>query len=189
MVLSGSNPHVILGNYIMDMVNKNEQSSVADYFQIGFDLHYEIDQFTDNHESVKNITKVLRVNHRKYAPVVSDILMDYILGQNWDLYSAEPIQKFADMRYDLIRANLKLLPDRVKPIVAKMIDGNFLVRYTTLEGLRYTFEKIQEVARFQADFVQAIEDLEENYEMLNREFNEFFPDLIKHTDKFRKALF
>jgi acyl carrier protein phosphodiesterase len=186
MVLSGNNPNIILGNYIMDMVNKNEQKLVADSYKIGFDLHFEIDTFTDNHPSVKNITKVLRVNHKKYAPVVSDILMDYILGQNWDIYAKEPIQKFADIRYDLIRENLKFLPDRIRPIAAKMIDGNFLVRYTTLEGLKYTFEKIQEVARFHADFIQAIEDLEENYDYLNKEFNDFFPDLLIHTEKFRK---
>jgi acyl carrier protein phosphodiesterase len=66
-----------------------------------------------------------------------------------------------------------------------MIDGNFLIKYTTIEGLMFTFEKIQEAARFPSDFSQAIEDLENHYDTLYQEFNYFFPDLVQHTHRFR----
>jgi acyl carrier protein phosphodiesterase len=185
-LLSGTKPELIVGNFLMDIITKNEQKEIPDEFKHGFELHFAIDEFTDVHPSVKNITKILRQNHHKYAPVVSDILMDYVLGQNWEQYSTEPIQKFADLRYATIAQNLSYFPSRIRPIVAKMIDGNFLVRYTTIDGLRFTFEKIQEAARFKTDFMQAIEDLEENYDQLNKEFNDFFPDVIKHTSFFRQ---
>jgi acyl carrier protein phosphodiesterase len=177
-LLSGTRSELIVGNFLMDIITKNEQKEIPDDFKLGFELHFAIDEFTDVHPSVKNITKILRQNHHKYAPVVSDILMDYVLGQNWEQYSTEPIQKFADLRYATIAQNLGYFPSRIRPIVAKMIDGNFLVRFT--------FEKIQEAARFKTDFMQAIEDLEENYDKLNTEFNDFFPDVIKHTNSFRQ---
>jgi acyl carrier protein phosphodiesterase len=66
-----------------------------------------------------------------------------------------------------------------------MVDGNFLIKYTTIEGLMLTFEKIQEAARFPSDFSIAVEDLEDNYDYLNSEFNSFFPELIKHTESYR----
>lgn len=185
-LLSGTKPELIVGNFLMDIITRNEQKEIPIEYTEGFELHFAIDEFTDEHPSVRNITKILRQNHRKYAPVVSDILMDYILGQNWEQYSTEPIQKFADLRYATIAGKLGYFPSRIRPIVAKMIDGNFLVRYTTIDGLRFTFEKIQEAARFKTDFMQAIEDLEQNYDQLNVEFNNFFPDLIQHTKTFRK---
>jgi acyl carrier protein phosphodiesterase len=184
-LLSGNNENLIIGNFLMDMISRNEQKEINERFNTGFNLHFAIDEYTDEHESVKRITKLLRQNHHKYAPVVSDILMDYILGQNWESYSNEPIQKFADIRYSVISEHINEFPVRVRPIVAKMIDGNFLVRYTTIEGLRFTFEKIQEAARFKADFIQAIDDLETHYNSLNLEFNNFFPDLMQFTEKHR----
>ena len=81
--------------------------------------------------------------------------------------------------------HLAVFPDRIKPIVAKMIDGNFLIKYTTIEGLMFTFEKIQEAARFLSDFSQAVEDLENYYDTLYLEFNHFFPDLVEHTQSYR----
>jgi acyl carrier protein phosphodiesterase len=184
-LLSGREPDLLIGNFLMDMITRDEQKEVSIQYHKGFELHFSIDEFTDEHDAVRNITKILRANHRKYAPVVSDILMDYILGQNWEMYSNEPIQHFADIRYAVIAEHLNEFPKRVKPIIAKMIDGNFLVRYTSLEGLRWTFEKIQEAARFKADFGLAINDLEIHYNVLNKEFNTFFPDLIQFTEKYR----
>jgi acyl carrier protein phosphodiesterase len=184
-LLSGKNENLIVGNFLADIVRKNEYREISDQYDIGFALHRAIDTFTDDHESVKNVTKLLRTNHKKYAPVVTDILLDYILGQCWHYYSTENIQVFADLRYDIIRMHLPQFPERVKPIIAKMLDGNFLIKYTTIEGLMFTFEKIQEVARFPSDFTQAVEDLEDNIEVLYKEFNVFFPQLIAHTEHFR----
>ena len=187
-LLSGKDEKIIVGNFLADIVRKNELHLLKEDYSKGFDLHKAIDSFTDEHESIKKINKLLRTSHKKYAPVVTDILLDYILGQSWHNHSSENIQSFADLRYEIIRSHLPYLPDRVRPIIAKMIDGNFLINYTTIEGLMFTFEKIQEVARFPSDFIQAIEDLEEHYNLLYKEFNLFFPQLMDHTIGFRSKL-
>jgi acyl carrier protein phosphodiesterase len=179
-LLSGKDEHIIIGNFLADIIRKNELNTIDIKYNNGFILHRAIDAYTDSHDSIKLVTKVLRTNHKKYAPVVTDILLDYILGQSWHVYCNEPIQNFADIRYEIIRNHIGHFPERIRPIVAKMIDGNFLIKYTTIEGLMFTFEKIQEVARFPSDFTQAIEDLEENYDLLNKQFNTFFPQLIAH---------
>lgn len=180
-LLSGKNELTIIGNFLADILRKNEHKLLLQDYSPGFRLHHKIDSFTDEHPGIKRINMLLRVNHKKYAPVVTDILMDYILGQSWHNYSTESIQGFADIRYEIIREHLPYFPDRVKPIIAKMIDGNFLIKYTTIDGLMYTFERIQEAARFPSDFTQAIEDLEDNYNILYVEFNNFFPDMLDHV--------
>ncbi|MBK8700078.1 MAG: DUF479 domain-containing protein [Saprospiraceae bacterium] len=186
-LLSGKNEELIVGNFLPDILRKNEYSHLGEMYKRGFELHRAIDNFTDEHESIKKINAILRPSHRKYAPVVTDILLDYILGQSWHDHSAESIQGFADLRYEILRSHLHYFPERVKPVIAKMIDGNFLIKYTTIEGLMFTFEKIQEAARFPSDFSQAIEDLEINYDFLHQEFNVFFPELVARTAPFRNA--
>lgn len=184
-LLSGKNENLIVGNFLADILRKNEYGPWMEPYLNGFELHRSIDQFTDEHPSIKKINSLLRPSHKKYAPVVTDILLDYILGQAWHLHSAESLQGFADLRYETLRMHWPVFPDRIKPVVAKMIDGNFLIKYTTIEGLMFTFEKIQEAARFPSDFSQAVEDLETHYDLLHQEFNFFFPDLVQHTQRFR----
>lgn len=184
-LLSGKNEDVIIGNFLADIIRRSELSDLKKSYQRGFELHRNIDEFTDEHPIIKSINKILRTNHKKYAPVVSDILLDYVLSQSWHIYTEEAIQNFADVRYDVIIKHLQYFPDRVKTIIAKMVDGNFLIKYTTIEGLMFTFEKIQEAARFPSDFSLAIEDLEDNYDYLYSQFNAFFPDIVKHTEQWR----
>ena len=185
-LLSGKNEDVIIGNFLADIIRKGERASLRQSYQAGFELHHQIDGFTDDHPIIKSINKVLRKNHRKYAPVVTDILLDYILSQSWHIYCEEAIQNFADVRYDVIIKHLHYFPERARTIIAKMVDGNFLIKYTTIEGLMMTFEKIQEAARFPSDFSLAVEDLEDNYEYLYSQFNAFFPEIVAHTEPWRK---
>jgi acyl carrier protein phosphodiesterase len=112
--------------------------------------------------------------------------MDYILGKNWDKYCDGDVQSFANKKYEVIGKNINEFPQRVIPIIEKMLNGNFLIKYTTIEGLTFTFEKIQEAARFPSDFIQAIQDLEENYDEIECEFNIFFPEIVLYTKDFRK---
>lgn len=177
---------LIVGNFLADILRKNEYGPWMEPYSVGFQLHRSIDQYTDEHYSIRKINALLRPSHKKYAPVVTDILLDYILGQSWHLHSNESLQGFADLRYETLRSHLSMFPERIKPVVAKMIDGNFLIKYTNIEGLMFTFEKIQEAARFPSDFSQALEDLENHYEVLHQEFNLFFPDLVLHTRPFRE---
>jgi acyl carrier protein phosphodiesterase len=184
-LLSGKDENIIIGNFIADMIRRDEMPELSSQYAQGLELHRAIDGFTDAHPSRKKINTVLRPHHRKYAPVVTDILMDYILGQVWDRYSAEPIQTFADIRYEVIISHLGYMPDRVRPIIAKMIDGNFLIRYTTLSGLEKTFEQIKKQARFESNFHLAVADLSLHYDIMMQEFTTFFPDLLEHTAEYR----
>lgn len=77
--LSGSNRDIMLGNFIADSLTKSEDSNYQDDVLKGIKLHRAIDSLTDKHTSVRNAVELLRSNHGKYAPVVTDLLWDHIL--------------------------------------------------------------------------------------------------------------
>ena len=81
LFLSFENEDHVIGNFIADFIRNKEVKNYSLEIQQGIQIHREIDSFTDNHPSVRKGTFRLRPHHRKYAPVVIDILYDHYIGK------------------------------------------------------------------------------------------------------------
>ena len=60
-----------------------------------------------------------------------------------------------------------------------MIAHDWLVNYGTLEGIAYTFSKIQQRVSQPQYLLHATESLQRDRELLMEEFNLFFPAVIE----------
>ncbi len=181
--LSCGDGDLLLGNFIADYIRKNEDVNYSKRIREGIELHRKIDFYTDNHDIVRQGTKRLHKRHHKYAPVVIDILYDYLLSTNWNKYSGEELQDFANGVYEVFQDNKELLPDTLKGKIDKMIGENFLLLYTTKEGLAKSMNYMDRRTKFPSNFKDALLDLEEHEEAFHREFNQFFPDVINYIDE------
>jgi acyl carrier protein phosphodiesterase len=182
LFLSFENEDIIIGNFIADSIRNNEVKNYSLAIQKGIKLHRKIDSFTDNHPSVRKGTLRLRPHHHKYAPVVIDILYDYVLANNWERYSNQSLESFAKRIYFILNKRLDEIPDKLRKNVPGMIKGNWLQSYKTKEGLLYTLKRMDIRASFPSKFTQAIEHLEQDYSLFENEFNLFFPELISHMN-------
>ena len=178
LFLSFENEDLLIGNFIADSIRNNEMKDYPLSIQKGILMHRAIDSFTDNHPSVRMGTLRLRPHHRKYAPVVIDILYDYILANNWNRYSNLTLDTFAKDVYAILTKRIDEMPQNLKRSVPHMIEGNWLHSYKTLEGLRYTLQRMDHRASFPSKFGQAVEHLQQDYALYEVEFNNFFPELI-----------
>ena len=97
--LSCNNEDLLMGNFIADSISINEVASLPKEVQAGVTLHREIDFYTDTHAIVRKGTKRLRPHHRKYSPVVIDVLYDHLLANNWERYSGSSLPDFAQGVY------------------------------------------------------------------------------------------
>ncbi len=167
-----------------DFLNNKEVAILTSDILLGVELHKKIDAFTDNHKSVKSSVKILRKTQGKYAPVVVDILFDYILTQNWDKYSGQKIENFIQNIYIVFIENLEVFPEKIKVMIPMMIKDNFLMSCSTEDRLKMTFNRVNKRAKFENHFSSAHIDLFENYEELENHFLDFFPDLIAHVNEF-----
>ena len=179
--LSFGDEYLVLGNFLADIISLKESRLLPDEFDRGFILHKKIDQFTDKHEEVKKVIQLLRPRHSKYSPVVSDILFDYYLAKNWESYSTVALRDFANNSYHILNRYKEHIPVLYRDLVGRMIKGDFLMNYGSKEGLAFTLGKMQQKAKFESNFLDALLDIEDSDREFNDAFNRFFPDLIEHV--------
>lgn len=179
MYLSCSETNLICGNYLGDFVRNHELKDLPKGWIRGIQLHRKIDSFTDTHKRVKACTRLLHPSQGKYSPVVIDILFDYILYTHWDHYSEIVFDDFEIQIYDTLLENVAQFPARIKKRTLSMIDQKFFRSYTSLEGLRFTFQQMKKRLNFDSNMEKAVDDLELHQDVFTTEFNAFFPELIE----------
>lgn len=185
LYLSGENPNLILGNFLGDFVRNRDIASYPEAVQTGIRLHRFIDSYTDQHPMVRQGTARLRSAHRKYAPVVLDVLYDFVLVQNWEQYHALPLPDFTQQTYTHLLDGSTLAPPFLRNRVERMVADDWLRHYASLEGLRSVFERMKHRASQPGLFDQAPESLLLHYNEFEQEFNAFFPELVEQVGMFR----
>jgi len=187
LYLSGDNPKVMIGNFIGDFVKgKNLTERFDADIAKGIALHREIDWFTDTHAVVKQSKDRLRPKYRHYSGVIVDIFHDHFLAKNWDNYSKDLLPDFAEACYATIQQHEAVLPEDVKYMLPYMINGNWLVNYSKLEGIQKALSGMARRTRFESKMEESVIDLQANYEDFKKEFEVFFPDLIANSETWLK---
>jgi acyl carrier protein phosphodiesterase len=173
----------LVGNFLADYIGNSPLDAYPAGVEEGVILHRKIDAYTDSHPEVLKGVRRMYADHRKYAPVVVDILYDYILTYNWSRYSDQPLVEFTKNTYVSLEKYLPYMPARLQRSLPLMIADNWLMNYGTKEGLRFTFGKLQQRVSKPAHLAGAVDSLERDFELLNQEFNLFFPDVIHYVNK------
>ncbi len=185
--LSGDNDEVLIGNFIADFIRNKEVAELSKTNKTGVLLHRHIDAYTDIHPTVRKVTKIFRPTQRKYAPVVSDIIFDYLLVKNWDKFSKVELKKFKKASYLRLVNNSKGLPPKAYKKVVSLCSGDFISSYESLDGISYVFSRMDKRSKFTSNFANAREVLVDQEKELNKLFLEFYPQLIKQCKLFMKG--
>ena len=152
----------------------------------GIVLHRLIDEFTDNHEVVKETVNFVRPAFGRYSGIIVDMYFDYFLAKNFRKYSPDiSLNLFAFKFYLAAILNYNYLPVRVKRFIFHLIFSNRLYKYSTLKGLEesLTIMSNHKVSAIKPD--KTIRFLVENKEELETKFFQFFPKLIEFANKQR----
>lgn len=177
--LSGNNEPLLVGNFLGDFISNREVAVLPAEVQAGVRLHRQIDHFTDGHPAVRASVEKLRGAHGRYAPVVLDVLHDYILTQNWERYADQSLPVFAANAYRVLQSHVHLMPGFLQERLPLMVEDDWLVRYGTLDGLRFTFSRLKKRSSKPDLFDAAVDSLQSKYEELEVDFRLFFPDLLR----------
>lgn len=182
-VLSGNNPDVLIGNLLTDWLKPAHKKVLNPKYNSGLALHFCIDDFTDAHTEVKKANELIIPFVGRYAPVVTDIFFDFLLVENWHLYHAqlgihENCTTFFESVYDIIKNDLKNIPDIFLPRLVSMINSAWLNSYTTQQGLELVFKMLKRRTNFENNLDTIVPILFELKEELDKCFQVFFPELI-----------
>jgi acyl carrier protein phosphodiesterase len=183
--LSGDNEKILVGNFIGDFVKGRLRLKDFDTEIVrGIELHRSIDEFTDNHSIVRRSKDRLRPKYKHYAGVIVDVFYDHLLAVRWDQYHHVPLSKFSDTVYKTIQSFNSILPEGIKYMLPFMVSGNWLLNYSTVEGIGRSLTGMSRRTTFDSKMNEAVTDLKNNYELFEIEFHEFFPLLKKHAEEF-----
>ena len=183
LYLSDNNEPLMVGNFIADDLKGNDWKSLPEGIMSGVKVHRFIDHFTDTHPVVEQSKVLLRPYFHKYTPVISDIFYDHFLAAEWDKYSNQPIDEYARYVYQLMHKNYQFLPARTKEMLVYMENDNWLKNYATLNGMHRALSGMGRRAKFDNNMNQAAEFLYDNYELFEKHFKEFFPELESAVKK------
>ncbi|MEL6391016.1 MAG: ACP phosphodiesterase [Bacteroidota bacterium] len=180
--LSGENDELMLGNFLADSVRPKEIEHWTAEMKRGYDLHIEIDSYTDRHPAFKRAVSQLRPHHRKYAPVVLDILNDHLLARFWTDYHHMTFSFWEERVYDRLGPfeNYEL-PPKAEKLLFSLLKYEYLHVYLTQEGLRGVLSRMDKRARFASSFVRGVEHLYEAERLFVDCFHRLYIDL---SDRF-----
>ncbi len=186
--LSGKKDNIIIGNFIGDFVKGNQLKKFDQEIRHGILLHREIDSYTDDHPIVLESKRKLWDKYHHYSPVIVDVYYDHFLAKNWSSYHQQPLKAFTSGIYDMLHQNMEKLPERVKTMLHYMKQGDWLYHYQYVDGIRQALTGMSRRTKFKSSLEEAHEDLELHYDAFEKEFELFFPDLIKHSEVFLSSL-
>jgi len=177
LFLSCQNEELMIGNFIADFLKNRDVQNYSSGVQDGIRLHRGIDIYTDNHPIVLQGVRRLRASHSKYAPVVIDIYYDYLLANNFSLFSGQSLNEFTAQAYDVLLRNLDLMPGKLGQRLPYWIKDNWLMEYGKEEGLAFTFNRMKSRVSVPDMLNDAPRTLMEDLETFGEEFIQFFPDV------------
>lgn len=178
LFLSCENEELLVGNFLGDFVRNKEVSQFSPGIQEGVFLHRKIDSYTDRHPMVLQGVRRLYDYHHKYAPVVVDVFYDYFLSKNWDRYAGQPLRAFVNSIYKTLAKYQSEFPERLQKRLRLMIADDWLLNYSTLEGMSHTFHRMKKRVSKPEHLQNVMKSLLRDEAQLDAEFNQFFPEVI-----------
>ncbi len=178
--LSDSNDLITIGNFMADSIRGNRYLDYDGEIQKGIILHRAIDTFTDAHPIYRKSKHRLHDKYGHYSGVIMDIVYDHYLAKNWNQYSDIPLEVYAADFYQLLQNRHDLLTEKIQKMLPYMIARNWLVSYSSLEGLEMILFQMDYKTKNRVHMQEAIVEVKEYYEEFETEFTLFFEELRLH---------
>ena len=181
--LSGGNEEIIVGNFMGDYVKGKNYLLFPEQVKKGILIHRDIDSFTDMHEVTRRSKQRLASRYHKYAGIIIDIFYDHFLASLWNSYSTLPLSEFVSRTYDLLKRNYKVLPDSIKRWFPTFLENNWMMAYTTVEGIELVLERMSANTSLPNHSAFAVEVLRDQYSIFMEDFLEFFPLIVEFLEE------
>jgi len=169
------------GNLLGDFRRGVDTSQFSEAVQRGLANHYEVDRFTDTHQSVVNAKALFEPSRRRFAPVALDIYFDHLLIKHWAVFCDEPFDSFTQRSFTLLERRLSQMPRAMQHSIGHMITHNWFEDYATEDGIAKAITAVSKRIRFKNTFYRAVDDIVVNRNIIEKEFLDFFPELHRHV--------
>ena len=176
--LSFHQPDILVGNMISDYVKGKKKFDYSPGIQQGMNLHRAIDTFTDDHAVTKVAKEIFRPHYRLYAGAFIDVVYDHYLATDPAIFTDSSLQKFAAATYEHLEPYSAVFPERFAGMFPYMKTQNWLYNYQERWGIEKSLHGVVRRATYLTESATAFRLFEENYELLQTYYQQFFPELL-----------
>ena len=181
LFLAQKNPFSIVGNLMGDFMKSVDVKQLPSSIALGIQNHQMVDAFTDSHQSVTALKTYLSPARKRFSGIITDVMFDYFLIKHWHRYSGKNFNQFVDRIYQVLLANIAVMPKAMATVVQRMVNMDWFRSYGSLETMGYVFDRMSQRIRFENNLSGAIEEVENHYQIYESTFLLFFPQLIDHV--------
>lgn len=186
-LLTSHTPAAMVGALLGDFVKGSVPAHYDDEIRAAILTHRAIDRFTDAHETHRASCALISPARRRFAGILVDVFYDHFLVRHWSRFSGEPLSEFTSRVYAALQARHASLPERLQRILPYMAGDDWLGSYGDLDSVHAALHGIaRRFRRFPraAALLDGIEELENNYTTLERQFLEFFPQVERFAREY-----
>jgi len=134
--LSGNDDNILIGNMLGDFIKGNKYLNYPLSIQKGMRYHRLLDEYTDQHPSVRDATKLLRAEGIRYAGVFIDIFFDYFIANDSTFFKNEKeLEEFTLSTLGKLESAYEIMSEDMKTYFGYMIRYNWLYHYRSRSGI------------------------------------------------------
>lgn len=187
LLTAGDNEQVRLGVLLGDHVRGNQVlDSYPAAIAKGIQLHRSVDSYTDQHPELAVARNLFEAPFRRYAGIMLDVYWDHLLSRHWDQYCQQPLSVFAAQALALLTQYYAELPAGLQRFTHYAQTHDVLARYGETDVLAKVFSGISQRIRHDNPLAEALPELIIREEQLKLVFNSFFPQLLAHSEQWRR---
>lgn len=186
--LSDQTPEGFLGGILGDFVSGKIDGKFTPVIEREITIHRRIDFFTDTNEIVKRSKKRVSESRRRFAGVLVDVFYDHYLALNFENYAKVSLKEFNNNVYQTLKAGNNVVEEELQDRLKGIAHYDLLGSYLTLEGIGLALYRISKRLKRENTLAEGIFDIKNNYNELQNDFEEFFPQLIEFAKSERKKL-
>ncbi len=186
LFLADDDDDAMLGNLFGDFVKGSPEERFNAGICEGIYDHRKIDTYADAHPVTKRSRSRFSRRRRRFAGVIVDVCHDHFLSRHWQHFSRGDRTEFIRHAYAVLLRHRSILPGRLEQIVDFIIAEDWLGNYIHLKSVGITLDRIAGRLTRGERFKGALAEVEAHYDALERDFLNFFPDLMRYTRQLKK---
>jgi len=156
--------------------------SLPHSIKLGIENHRFVDHFTDQHEEVRRLKRLMSPQRSRFAGIMIDMVFDHFLIMHWTRFSSLPFQQCCGHYYVDLKKGRHLMPARMLRVTSRVIEHDWFASYAELEGIGFALDRIAERIRFKHEFAGSVSELRMRKREIEEGFLRFFPELIQAVE-------
>lgn len=181
LYLADGTPDSLLGNLMADFLRGDTPDRFSPAVQAGIRLHRLVDAYTDTHPVVLECKRIVQPPFRRFAGIITDVAWDYFLARDWHQHAPEELGEFTGRVYALLEERHEALPERLQRLAPRMIAGDWLRSYGTLDGACAVFPRAARLLKRENCLAEAGPVFRHHCDEWEDAFRRFFPDLVSYV--------